>query len=104
MTGDLGQSSFVAALFALHPINVESVAWVAERKNVLSTFFWMLTMWSYVRYIEQPELKRYLLVVLIFALVAENIPRYPAAAEDSDSRRLFRGALRSAHAAPGRPR
>ena len=68
MTGDLGQSSFVAALFALHPIHVESVAWVAERKNVLSTFFWMLTMWSYVRYIEQPEIKRYLLVILIFVL------------------------------------
>lgn len=68
MTGDLGQSSFVAALFALHPVQVESVAWVAERKNVLSTFFWMLTMWSYVRYIEHPEIKRYLLIVMIFVL------------------------------------
>jgi len=66
MTGDLGPSSFVAALFALHPIQVESVAWVAERKNVLSTFLWMLTMWSYVRYLEQPEIKRYLLVILVF--------------------------------------
>ena len=68
MTGDLGKSSFVAALFALHPVQVESVAWVAERKNVLSTFFWMLTMWSYVRYIEHPEIKRYLLLFMIFVL------------------------------------
>ena len=45
MTEGLWQSAFVAALFALHPLHVESVAWVAERKDVLSTFFWMLTMW-----------------------------------------------------------
>jgi len=68
MTGDLWQSSFIAALFALHPIHVESVAWAAERKNVLSTFFWMLTMWSYVRYSRHPEIKRYLLVMLVFVL------------------------------------
>lgn len=48
MTGALWGSSFVAALFALHPLHVESVAWVAERKHVLSAFFWMLTMWTYV--------------------------------------------------------
>ena len=53
MTGALWRSSFVAALFALHPLHVESVAWVAERKDVLSTFFWMLTMWTYVRYCER---------------------------------------------------
>ena len=66
MTGNIGSSSFVAALFALHPLQVESVAWVAERKNVLSTFFWMLTMWSYLRYVEHSDIKRYLLVLVIF--------------------------------------
>lgn len=68
MTGATWQSGFVAALFALHPINVESVAWVAERKNVLSTFFWFLTMWAYVYYVEKPHVKRYGLVVLLFTL------------------------------------
>ena len=68
MTGAIWGSSFVAALFALHPLHVESVAWVAERKDVLSTFFWMLTMWTYIRYAERPRLNRYLLVLLSFAL------------------------------------
>ena len=52
MTGAKWRSGMVAALFALHPLHVESVAWVAERKDVVSTFFWMLTMWAYVRYAE----------------------------------------------------
>jgi len=68
ITGALWASSFVAALFALHPLHVESVAWVAERKDVLSTFFWILTMWTYVRYTEHPRLNRYLLVLLSYAL------------------------------------
>jgi len=51
--GTLWPSAFVAALFAIHPLNVESVAWVAERKNVLSTFFWLLTMWAYARYAQK---------------------------------------------------
>ncbi|SVC20520.1 uncharacterized protein METZ01_LOCUS273374, partial [marine metagenome] len=68
MTGALWQSSFVAAMFALHPLNVESVAWVSERKNVLSTLLWLLTMWSYIRYAETPSIKRYGLMTLIFAL------------------------------------
>ncbi|MGD0230520.1 MAG: tetratricopeptide repeat protein [Syntrophorhabdales bacterium] len=68
MTKALWQSAFVAALFALHPLHVESVAWVAERKDVLSTFFWMLTMGTYVSYVARPGLKRYLTLLLCFAL------------------------------------
>jgi len=67
MTGALWRSSLVAALFALHPLHVESVAWVSERKDVLSTFFWMLTMWTYLRYVEDPRLHRYLLVFFTFS-------------------------------------
>jgi Tfp pilus assembly protein PilF len=68
MTGELWKSGFVAALFALHPLHAESVAWIAERKDVLSTFFWMLTMWCYALYVEHSERDRYLLVVLFFIL------------------------------------
>ena len=68
MTGALWRSAFVAALFAIHPLHVESVAWVAERKDVLSAFFWFLSIWAYARYAEQPGLKRYLLVLLFFGL------------------------------------
>jgi protein O-mannosyl-transferase len=68
MTGNIWQSGFVAALFALHPLHVESVAWVAERKDVLSTFFWLLTMLAYCRYVEKPVLIRYFIVLLFFVL------------------------------------
>ena len=68
MTGAVWRSSFVAALFAFHPLHVESVAWVAERKDVLSTLFWMLTLWAYVRYVERPKPVRYLLTLLAFIL------------------------------------
>ncbi len=68
MTGALWQSAFVAAAFALHPLHVESVAWVAERKDVLSGFFWMVTMLAYVRYTERPCFGRYLFVLLSFCL------------------------------------
>jgi tetratricopeptide (TPR) repeat protein len=68
MTNALWQSAFVAGLFALHPLHVESVAWVAERKDVLSTLFWMLTMGAYVYYVERPGYKRYLFVIAFFAL------------------------------------
>ncbi len=50
MTGAMGRSFFVAAMFGLHPLHVESVAWVSERKDVLSTLFWLLTLWAYARY------------------------------------------------------
>jgi protein O-mannosyl-transferase len=68
MTGSNWKCFFIAALFAVHPLHVESVAWVTERKDVLSTFFWMLTMWGYVRYTEQPGTMRYLGMLLFFAL------------------------------------
>lgn len=67
-TGARGRSLLVAALFALHPLNVESVAWIAERKNVLSTLFFLLTLAAYGWYARKPELKRYLVVVALFAL------------------------------------
>ena len=68
MTGAIWKSSFVAALFALHPLHVESVAWVAERKDVLSTFFWLLTILVYLRYIEKQVLIRYFMILLFFIL------------------------------------
>jgi len=68
MTGSHWRSAFAAALFALHPVNVDTVAWVAERKNVLSTFFWMLTMLAYFSYIKNPRISKYIAVVFIFVL------------------------------------
>ena len=67
MTGGLWQSAFVAALFAIHPLHVESVAWIAERKDVLSAVFFMLTLAAYARYARAPSAPRYLLVALLFA-------------------------------------
>ncbi|MBN2020629.1 MAG: tetratricopeptide repeat protein [Sedimentisphaerales bacterium] len=67
MTGALWPSAFVAAAFGLHPLAVESVAWVAQRKNVLSTFFCFLTIAAYVRYSQKPGLWRYLTVAGLFA-------------------------------------
>jgi protein O-mannosyl-transferase len=67
-TGFTWRSLMVAALFAVHPVNVESVAWVAERKNVLSMAFFLLAMIAYGWYAERPSLRRYSLVPLLFAL------------------------------------
>jgi tetratricopeptide (TPR) repeat protein len=58
MTGSFWRSAFVAAVFAIHPLRVESVAWVAERKDVLSGLFFMLTLWAYVRYVQQVQVSR----------------------------------------------
>jgi len=73
VTGNILRSGFVAALFALHPLHVQSVAWIAERKDVLSTFFGLLVIWSYVRYVQHPRVGRFVPVVLffIFGLMAK---------------------------------
>ena len=67
-TGFLGRSFMVAALFALHPINVESVVWIAERKNSLSLLFFLLALGAYGWYVAKPRLGRYLAVAVLFAL------------------------------------
>ncbi|MGZ3578591.1 MAG: hypothetical protein ACXU98_06195 [Syntrophales bacterium] len=68
MTKGLWQSAFVAALFALHPLHVESVAWASERKDILSALFWILTMGAYSYYAERRVLWRYLITLLFFIL------------------------------------
>jgi Tfp pilus assembly protein PilF len=74
-TGFTWRSLFVAALFALHPINVESVAWAAERKNVLSMLFFLLALHAYVRYTRRPALRRYTLIMLLFVLALLSKPQ-----------------------------
>ena len=68
MTNALWHSAFIAALFALHPLHVESVAWVAERKDLLCAFFWVLTLLFYINYSKAPSLKRYIIVFLLYLL------------------------------------
>jgi protein O-mannosyl-transferase len=67
MTGFSWCSALVALLFGIHPINVESVAWISSRKNVLSTFFWLLTTYSYLHYSKQPRRRYYLITLVIFS-------------------------------------
>ncbi len=68
ITSALWRSAFVAAAFAIHPLHIQSVAWVAERKDVLSALFWLLTMLLYVRYTERSSAGRYVLALFVFAL------------------------------------
>ena len=74
MTGALWRSAFVAALFALHPLHVESVAWIAERKDVLSGLFFILTLGAYTGYSRSPSASRYLLVLGLFGLALMSKP------------------------------
>jgi tetratricopeptide (TPR) repeat protein len=68
LTGTLWRSAFVAALFAIHPLHVESVAWISERKDVLSAVFFMLTLGAYARYVRMPSPQGYLLMLFVFFL------------------------------------
>jgi hypothetical protein len=79
MTGALWPSAFVATVFAIHPLRAESVAWIAERKDVLSGVFFMLTLAAHLRYVRKPSFASYLLVALIFALglMSKPVPPMP---------------------------
>ncbi|MBF0569037.1 MAG: tetratricopeptide repeat protein [Nitrospirae bacterium] len=68
LTVPVWRSAFVAALFAVHPVHVESVAWIAERKDVLSGFFWVIAMWAYAYYVRRPSAGRYMVVLCCFIL------------------------------------
>jgi len=68
MTGAIWKSAFVAAVFAIHPLRVESVAWISERKDILCGLFFMLTLAAYVHLLRAPSVGRYLMVVLLYAL------------------------------------
>jgi tetratricopeptide (TPR) repeat protein len=78
LTGAMWRSALVAAMFAWHPLHVESVAWVAERKDVLSTFFWWLTLWAWIAYAADPRSRKsklfYGVAVALYALAAMSKP------------------------------
>lgn len=66
MTGSFIKSALAASLFALHPVNVDAVSWIAERKTLVSSFFWFLGMWAYLFYVRKPKIARYLLLLFFF--------------------------------------
>lgn len=68
MTGSFIKSALAASLFALHPVNVDAVSWIAERKTLVSAFFWFLGLWAYLLYVHKPKLSRYLLLLFFFTL------------------------------------
>jgi tetratricopeptide (TPR) repeat protein len=74
MTKDFWPAAFLAALFALHPLRVESVVWIAERKDVLSTFFYLLSILAYIRYTEQPSRRWYAFALVAFAAALATKP------------------------------
>ena len=76
LTGALVRSFVVSALFALHPLHIESVAWISERKTLLCTLFWFLASLAYVRYVRRPNLSRY---IVVFLLVAASLASKPFA-------------------------
>ena len=74
ITGFLGRSAMLAFLFALHPAHVESVAWIAERKDLLCAFFWLIALVAYVWYVRKPSWKRFIWVVVAFACALMSKP------------------------------
>ena len=74
MTGAVWRSGFVAAIFAIHPLRVESVAWIAERKDVLSGVFFLVTLAAYLRYARKPSVGSYLIVAFVYALALMSKP------------------------------
>src|SRR5438552_1107687 len=103
MTGALWRRAFVTALFAIHPLHVESVAWVAERKDVLSGVFFMLTLLAYVHYARAPSIWRYLTVAFVLALGLMSKPmlvRWPSWCYPLNSCRLQRIGVRRSSAGP----
>jgi protein O-mannosyl-transferase len=79
LTGAMGCSAFVAALFAVHPLHVESVAWISERKDLLSTLFGLLILWAYGRHAVKPQFGQYLLVITFFILSLLSKPMWVTA-------------------------
>src|SRR5436305_10366445 len=74
ISGSVWRSGFVAAIFALHPLRVESVAWITERRDLLCGLFSLLTLWAYVRWVEQPRKKRFVLVLAAYCLALMSKP------------------------------